>query len=275
MNYKLLLQKALLSLLFVHLFISSHAQEEKYQFNKKVVYEITYLRDSTDLKSEHKEMAELLLNDSISLFRTLSKAEQDVDFYTPSMFPTPTVVGFAEINSFNYQIVKYGNGYVKTYDEYTGSDLKNLDQLNYYVEQFDSENWIIQEDTLTIHGINCQLASLNFAGRIWNAWFSTSIPIFDGPYKFCNLPGLIISISDASKSWNFNLVELKDVHQTESINRKKGLKITQIEKQKLFNQRKKYQIDLINRELSSQNMDNKLRIELENKAKANNNMIEL
>lgn len=33
-----------------------------------------------------------------------------------------------------------------------------------------------------------QKATCDFAGRKWIAWFTTEIPIQDGPYKFYGLP---------------------------------------------------------------------------------------
>lgn len=55
-----------------------------------------------------------------------------------------------------------------------------------------------------------QKATCNFAGRTWTAWFTTEIPIQDGPYKFHGLPGLIVKIEDQTKSHSY---ELKGVNK--------------------------------------------------------------
>lgn len=49
-------------------------------------------------------------------------------------------------------------------------------------------------------------------GRDWVAWFTNDIPIQDGPYKFCGLPGLIIKIEDDTKTHKFILVANKNLN---------------------------------------------------------------
>ena len=48
-------------------------------------------------------------------------------------------------------------------------------------------------------------------GRKWTAWFTTEIPIQDGPYKFRGLPGLIVKIEDETKSHCFALNGIKNL----------------------------------------------------------------
>ncbi len=69
-------------------------------------------------------------------------------------------------------------------------------------------SWKISSDTKQIGNNKCQKASLYHKGRKWEAWFAATIPISDGPYIFNGLPGLIISISDDTGSYSFNLIEL-------------------------------------------------------------------
>ena len=235
------MKNVILILIFLYAFFVVVAQEEQFHFGKRVLYEISYLSDSTNLKSGKKENAELLINDSLSLFRTIQKAEKDMEFMNPPDIPSPIVFGGVAINKSNYQIIKYGNGKVKTYDEYSGSDLKDLEILNYYIENFDSDKWIVTEDTLNINGFYCQKAIIKYGGRKWQAWFCPKIPIFDGPYKFGGLPGLIISIRDQGGTWNFNLIAVEEFNNDVSINKKKGLKIKGITKKDFIEKRKKYQ----------------------------------
>ncbi|KFE97278.1 GLPGLI family protein [Chryseobacterium luteum] len=69
--------------------------------------------------------------------------------------------------------------------------------------------WKITNDTKMIHNNKCQKALLDYKGRKWEAWFAVDIPISEGPSVFNGLPGLIVSISDSTGSYSFNLLELK------------------------------------------------------------------
>ena len=75
-------------------------------------------------------------------------------------------------------------------------------------EKIPSFDWKISNETKMIDNIKCQLATLNYKGRIWNAWFSPKYSFFSGPYIFDNLPGLIIEISDSKNHYNFKLIEI-------------------------------------------------------------------
>ena len=70
-------------------------------------------------------------------------------------------------------------------------------------------NWKISPETELISNINCQKATLEYGGRKWEAWFTESIPLPEGPYIFNGLPGLIIEIIDDKGDYAFSLIESK------------------------------------------------------------------
>ena len=78
-----------------------------------------------------------------------------------------------------------------------------------YEESFNAFNWQITAETDTINNYVCQKAICDFGGRTWEAWFTSELPFSDGPYKFCNLPGLILNIADTENhySWKFLSIE--------------------------------------------------------------------
>ena len=62
--------------------------------------------------------------------------------------------------------------------------------------------WVFHADTArTVLGYECQLATCDFAGRHYSAWFAPEIPLPFGPYKFGGLPGLILQIQDDEKQF--------------------------------------------------------------------------
>ena len=75
-----------------------------------------------------------------------------------------------------------------------------------------------------VKGIECQRATLNYEGRVYEAWFTDIIPIKNGPYKFSGLPGLIMKIQDTNKEYVFDLVSIKYYEGNILIPNKEGVK---------------------------------------------------
>jgi len=84
-----------------------------------------------------------------------------------------------------------------------------IDKVLYYYKDNDYPiNWQISLETANINGYKCQKAFTKFGGRKYTAWFTRQIPISNGPYVFGGLPGLIVSISDATNSYKFELTRI-------------------------------------------------------------------
>lgn len=69
--------------------------------------------------------------------------------------------------------------------------------------------WFITKEKMKIGEFDCQKAEVNYGGRKWTAWFTTAIPISDGPYIFNQLPGIIIKIFDEDVEFTFDLVKVQ------------------------------------------------------------------
>lgn len=72
-------------------------------------------------------------------------------------------------------------------------------------------SWELKNEKKVIGEFHTQKATVDFAGRRWIAWFTTQIPIQDGPYIFTGLPGLIIRIEDSGGSYSYNLVGIEKI----------------------------------------------------------------
>jgi GLPGLI family protein len=82
---------------------------------------------------------------------------------------------------------------------------------NFIVEQKPKEfhKWQITEETDTVFGYLCQKAMIDYAGRNYTAWFTIEIPINDGPWKFYNLPGLILKVYDSGRNFQYLAIGLQ------------------------------------------------------------------
>lgn len=85
-----------------------------------------------------------------------------------------------------------------TYDE------AGLGECGYYEEPFSEIDWVIDEDsTKTVLDYQCIMATTDYHGRNWTVWFTPEIPLQDGPWKFCGLPGLVMEASEPSGQHSF------------------------------------------------------------------------
>lgn len=119
---------------------------------------------------------------------------------------------------------------IKTIREITSSDVSvfrtkeryaieiNNDSLVYYdvianIEYQYSEkinfNWVLHSESKKINGYLCKKATVTYGGRNWEAWYAIDLPINAGPYKFKNLPGLIVELKDDTDSYIFKLKSLR------------------------------------------------------------------
>ena len=80
-----------------------------------------------------------------------------------------------------------------------------------YEDTLYAQNWVIQDSSKLILGHECQKAVCHYRGHCWTAWFAMDIPITDGPWKLCGLPGLILEATTEENSHAFKLLGLEKV----------------------------------------------------------------
>lgn len=179
-------------------------------FDVKLTYEVRYIGDSTKSESVHTELTRLLINDSISLFESYQSGIRDSALYFVNEEKERKRL-LSELNRGSpilYKIVKKENQ-ITTYD-LIFYDMQDTRGIGFYYDEA-TPHWELTSDTSSIDGLLCQKAQTSLGGRLWTAWFTTEIPITDGPYKFSGLPGLVVRAHDERKHWSF---ELKGVEST-------------------------------------------------------------
>jgi GLPGLI family protein len=62
-------------------------------------------------------------------------------------------------------------------------------------------NWEFSKEVKNIGDFECKKATATINGKGVEAWFTTKIPISDGPAEYCGLPGLIIELKTETKSY--------------------------------------------------------------------------
>lgn len=97
-----------------------------------------------------------------------------------------------------YVLKSRNDSILSLYDKNGSSD------SHFYTEPLGEMQWLIGDSTKTILGYECIAAETDFHGRYWKVWFTPEIPIQDGPWKFCGLPGLILEAADSTGQHSFS-----------------------------------------------------------------------
>lgn len=170
----------------------------------RFTYEYQFRIDSTKTDSLKKEFVNLDILPTKSYF------------YGQASFASDSIMNNSIIqqrkstpNSISYSsnVEEWNISYLieKSYPSFKTTWFTNIEQTNMIVEETPVLKWNISPETQKIENYNCQKATVNFGGRIWEAWFSKDLPFPDGPYKFHGLPGLIVKLEDKTKSHQFLL----------------------------------------------------------------------
>ncbi|KFC21867.1 GLPGLI family protein [Epilithonimonas lactis] len=192
-----------LLLLFVLLGTLTFAQ------NKRFIYEYKLIPDSTDVSDVKTEMMYLDTSKdgskyySYTVFNSDSIMKADLERQlkaTGSINITPPM---------KKPVVRYS--VTKTYPDYKTFIHRRLSMDAYKVSDDRKIKWKVSSEKEKIGEWNAQKAEADFAGRHWTAWFSTEIPIQDGPYKFSGLPGLIVKIEDKTGSHKMELKGIRNI----------------------------------------------------------------
>lgn len=101
---------------------------------------------------------------------------------------------------------KNGNMYVFKsipQGETTVYDSYGLMEKGYYTEPYGEIEWQIGDSVKSVLGYECQMAEADYHGRHWTVWFTAEIPLQDGPWKLCGLPGLIMEATESTGQHSF------------------------------------------------------------------------
>ncbi|WP_407481400.1 GLPGLI family protein [Elizabethkingia meningoseptica] len=174
--------------------------------NQKFVYEYKFIPDSTNTSDIKTEITHLEVTPKGSLFYgyeayksdSIEKADLEKQLRATGMI---NVKSGMRKGLFRDKILKTYPDFKIMQESYaTGKPLKITDDRKI--------DWKISSDKQKIGNYDTQKATAYFAGRKWTAWFTTEIPIQDGPYKFYGLPGIIVKVEDNNK---YHVFELKGV----------------------------------------------------------------
>ncbi|TAD94194.1 MAG: GLPGLI family protein [Bacteroidetes bacterium] len=80
-----------------------------------------------------------------------------------------------------------------------------------FSDSLNSFNWVITNATKNVGDFECVKALCIWRGRAYAAWFTETIPLAEGPWKFGGLPGLIVELYDEEKTIYWKLETMTEV----------------------------------------------------------------
>lgn len=78
----------------------------------------------------------------------------------------------------------------------------------YVQDSLHQMKWKLTNTTKTILGETCFMATTFFRGRTYQAYYSSTIPYTDGPWKFGGLPGLILEVSSEDHVFKYEATKI-------------------------------------------------------------------
>lgn len=79
-----------------------------------------------------------------------------------------------------------------------------------YEEEIPDFGWELTDSVKTILGYECKGARCSFRGRDWMVYYAEDIPVMEGPWKLCGLPGLIMEAQAAGDEYSFVCIGIRN-----------------------------------------------------------------
>lgn len=107
----------------------------------------------------------------------------------------------------------WGNEKERIYKNYPTGKIRMYNHFSLMdwvcTEDWEKPEWALLDSVKTVLDYSCQLAVSRYRGRTWYAWFTFDIPISEGPWKLCGLPGLILEAYDEHKDYSFTAIGIR------------------------------------------------------------------
>lgn len=239
--------------------------------NKQFLYEYKFIPDSTNKEKIRNELMILNIQNDRSEFYSFEKYSSDSTQLAESKKGNMAMPFNKEMIS--DRVIKYSKSNQIDYITFMSND-------KFIIKQDIDLKWKLEDEFSKILNYDVQKATADFGGRKWIAWFAKEIPIQDGPYKFRNLPGLILKVEDVNKNHIFELKGIKNKNienfDYPRLNNYQEYKLSDEQYIKKFkNYRKNPTADLVDRIPDQRDANGNFRTSTQILKEINNQMLEI
>ena len=181
---------------------SYHAQVFE-KSNLNIYYQFKFLKDIKISQNPREGLCVLQIGDNYSKFSDVKTLKRD------SLFENFSHLESTRAKEMN-QLLMY-NSLWDTESLKSVVDKKITYQRRYktkyeYEELQPEFKWQLHNDSKKILDYNCKKATVKYRGREFTAWYTSGIPVNNGPFVFEGLPGLILEIEDSKSKYHFTAV---------------------------------------------------------------------
>lgn len=212
-------------LLFIPFFIIAavntlYSQEKLDSTYLMCQYKYTYMNDTLQ-QTRRDDLFILEIGPKISKFYSYYTFQYDSLMSTPNGEQKKREIFNQSLSDFHKHRDrrKFLNGFSRkrsttcVYKNYPEKGMTIIDFLGgdyvVYEDVLNDQDWQITDSIKTVLNYNCQQAVCRFRGREWIVWFTTDIPVANGPWKLGGLPGLILEAYDRGNQYYFNIIGLE------------------------------------------------------------------
>lgn len=199
--------KKILILVFIILYSALFSQNESDKSSIKVRYFMIMAQDSTLLKNESEASVfsySLLCNTNKSIYADESaKAFYDYLHNNVGNYSTLSISSYPKSKS---SVYKDGDKIIATLP---------IGRKDLYRFEEPALKWeLIKNKNKTILAYSCNLArATSDTGKVYYAWYTPSIPIPEGPFRFKGLDGLILEVYNEEKTILITSAEITKVNE--------------------------------------------------------------
>lgn len=164
----------------------------------RVSYEFSYKPDPSQKDKVIKQNYTLDIFNGESIFRTELRRESD-----SLIIKTGLGSGYNTNPNYELYLTKDLNKQV-----FKKSFVSPISRDKFFIKIDEELKWKILPETTVMTNLICQKAEVEYGGRQWTAWFTKDVSLFEGPYYFHGLPGLILQIQDSEEDFVFAATEI-------------------------------------------------------------------
>ena len=181
--------------------------------NIKITYKLTYIKDSTITNVKYTDIEVLLIGRHTSKYFSQQYVDHSNNLKVErNQLNAPVLRGLPK-GTLGIEIYKDFEN-----NKLTATDLStNISGSFLYKEALPQMAWTLLNESQFILSYSCQKATTTFRGRKYEAWFTTNIPINNGPWKFGGLPGLILKVSDTQNHYIFECMGIENLSKREPV----------------------------------------------------------